>query len=393
VAAKQPLGPAAIVGIGHTDYTRGSGRSEWQLAVEAIGNALEDAEIDPAAVDGLVRSCADRVDEAMVLRAFPMRLSFYSHVSYGGLGMPGVLGHAAAAIGSGQARVVVCYRSLNGYSQTRFGRAERALGAAPTVTAKGDRAPFGAFAGPYGLLAPGQVMAMWLRRYQQQYRIGESDLLRALGRIAVDQRVYARRNPFAIMRDRPLTIEDYLAARMVYEPLRLYDFALESDGAAAIVVAAPDIARATPHPPVWVRSCVQGLTRFGETMNIYGEPRNGPVHREMALAVYDRAGLTPGDISAAMLYDATTVTVLLALETYGFFDEGQAWRGLLDYGLGPGSRLPANTSGGHLSEAYVHFMSMLIEGVRQCRGQSANQLDDVGNILCCSGSTAAIISA
>jgi acetyl-CoA acetyltransferase len=137
VTAARRLGPSAIVGVGHTTYSRGSGRSKWQLAVEAIGNAQRDAELNLHEVDGLVRSAADRVDEAMVLRAFPMRLNYYSKVGYGGLGMPAVLAHANAAIASGQANAVLCYRALNGYSETRFGRAERSLGASSTVTRDG----------------------------------------------------------------------------------------------------------------------------------------------------------------------------------------------------------------------------------------------------------------
>jgi acetyl-CoA acetyltransferase len=386
-------GPAAVVGIGHTDYSRGSGRSEWELANEAISRALADAEIDPARVDGLVRSAYENVDEAMVLRSFSAQLTFYSQINYGGMGLPAVLGHAAAAIHSGQASVVVCFRALNGYSQTRFGRAERSLGSSAETVARGDRAPSGAFAGPYGLLSPGQVMAMWLRRYQADYGVTDADMSVALGRVAVDQRAYANRNPDAIMRDRPLDLAGYLDARVVYEPLRLFDFALESDGAAALVVVSPDVARGCPHPPVWVRSAVQGMLRYAESISTYADLRNSSRYRAIARKVYERAGLEPSDISAAMLYDATTVTVLLALETYGFWAEGTAWRGLLDHGLGPGAPLPANTHGGHLSEAYVHFMNSLVEAVRLCRGTSYNQPGrDVCNVLCCSGPTAVILS-
>jgi acetyl-CoA acetyltransferase len=384
-------GPAAVVGIGATDFTRGSGREEWDLAIEAIHGALEDAGIDPRDVDGLIRSSYDSVDEAMVVRAFPMNLAYYGQVGYGGLGAPAVLGHAAAAISAGYARIVVCYRSLNGYSKTRYGRAERTLTDEANGIARGDRAPSGAFAGPYGLLSPGQVMAMWARRYQAMYGVSDGDMTAALGTVAVGQRHYASRNPKALMRNRPLDLDGYRNARQIYEPLRLNDFALESDGGVALVVAAPDIARASSKPPTWIAAAVQGLFRYAESISVYGPLRNSPRYLEMARRLYLRAGLGPNDVSVGMLYDATTVSVLLAVEAYGFAEVGKGWRWLADNGVGPDSPLPMNTSGGHLSEAYVHFFNMLAEGVRQCRGTAANQIADVSSVLCCSGPTAVLL--
>lgn len=383
---------AAVVGIGQTEFSRGSGRSEWELAGEAIAAALDDAGVEVSDVDGLVRSSYDSVDEAAVLRLFPMELGFYGEVGYGGLGAPAVLGHAAAAIAAKQARVVVCYRSLNGYSATRYGRAERSMGDAAAVVARGDRAPSGAFAGPYGVVAPAQIMALWLRRYQTDYGVGDEQLLSALGRIAVEQRAYANRNPAAVMNGKQLTAEDYRAARRIYEPLGLYDLALETDGAVAMVVVADDLVAGRPHPPAWISGSVQGLYRFAESISVYGPLRNSAQYRASAERLYRQAGCSPGEVSVASLYDATTVTVLLSLETWGFAEEGQAWRYLLDHGIGPDSPLPANTSGGHLSEAYVHYFSMMAEAVRQCQGRSTSQVGTVRNVLCCSGSSGVMLS-
>ncbi len=120
--------PALVVGVGESAYCRGTDRSEWELAVEAVGRALADAGLTASDVDGLVRYSYDDVDEAMLVRSLGLRIGYYSQAGYGGLGAPAVLGHACAAIASGLARVVVCYRSLNGWSRTRYGRAERTLG-------------------------------------------------------------------------------------------------------------------------------------------------------------------------------------------------------------------------------------------------------------------------
>jgi acetyl-CoA acetyltransferase len=382
---------AAIVGIGQTDYSRASGRSEWELANEAIAHALEDAGLGASDVDGLVHSTYDSVDEAMVLRSFPATLSFYSQVPYGGLGVPGMVAHALAAIASGQAKVVVAYRSLNGYSGTRYGRAERSLGSESEIVAKGDRAPSGAFAAPYGVLSPGHIMALWARRYQAVHQVSDDDLAETFSRIALQQRRYANANPCAVMRDRTLSPDEYFAGRMITEPLRIFDFALETDGAAAIVVTSRDVAQTLSPRPAYIAGAVQGLIRYAETLATYGELRNGPQYVAMAKQLYERAGLQPKDISTAMLYDATTMTVLLAYEAYGFAPVGHGADVLREQGIGLQSPLPVNTAGGHLSEAYVHFMNSIVEAVRQCRGTSANQVDDVRAVLCCSGPSAFIL--
>jgi acetyl-CoA acetyltransferase len=386
-------GSAAVVGIGQTEYTRGSGRDEWSLAVEAVSAALADCGLDPADVDGLVRYSYDATDEAMLVRSFGWHLRWYSQTGYGGLGAPAVLAHAAAAVASGAARIVVCYRSLNGYSGTRYGRAERSLGATSSdAQARGDRAPSGAFVGPYGLLSPGQVMALWARRYQWDAGISEDELVGALGRIAIDQRAYAMGNPAAVLRDRPLDAAAYLAGRMISTPLRLYDLALETDGAAAVVVAAPSVALAGIQPPVWIRASTAGLFPFAESISLYGQLRNGPTYQAIAEHLYADAHIAPADLAAAMIYDATTISVLLGLEAYGLSEPNQAWRSVTENGIGKDAAVPVNTNGGHLSEAYVHGMNHIVEAVRQCRGTSANQVDRSGPVLVSSGPSAAVLA-
>ena len=382
----------AVVGVGQTAYTRGSDRSEWSLAVEAVQRALTDCGLPPGDVDGLVRYSYDAVDEAMLVRSFGWQLRYYAQAGYGGLGAPAVLAQAAAAVASGQARVVVCYRSLNGYSATRYGRAERSLGSGGgDLVARGDRAPSGAFAGPYGLLSPGQVMAMWARRYQWEAGIGEDELVAALARVAIDQRHYAQRNPAAVMGDRPLDEPTYLAGRVIATPLRIFDCALETDGAAAVVVASADVARAVAGPAVHIASTSVGMFPYAESISLYGELRNGPTYRELADRLLADARVRPAELAAAMIYDATSISVLLGMEAYGLARPGTAWRAVLDHGLGSGAPVPVNTSGGHLSEAYVHGMNLVIEGVRQCRGTSTAQVARPGPVLVSSGPSAVVL--
>jgi acetyl-CoA acetyltransferase len=383
-----------VVGVGESEYARGTDRSEWELAVTAVSRALADAGLTAGDVDGLVRYSYDEVDEAMLVRSLGLRLRYYSQTGYGGLGAPAVLAHAYAAVASGLARVVICYRSLNGWSRTRYGRAERTLGQGgpADVIAAGDRAPSGAFAAPYGLLSPGQVMALWAREYQWRAGLTDVQLAAALGRVAIDQRRYAAGNPRAIMRDRPLDEGGYLAGRMISTPLRLFDLALESDGAAAVVVAAPSVAARLERPGVRVLAATAGLFPYAESISVYGELRNGPEYRRVGRELLRDAGVRPGDIAAAMIYDATTISVLLGLEAYGFYEPFTAWRGVTEHGIGPASPLPVNTSGGHLSEAYVHGMNLLAEAVRQCRGESASQVSRSGPVLVSSGPSAVVLA-
>jgi acetyl-CoA acetyltransferase len=385
---------ALVVGVGESGYSRGTDRSEWELAVTAVSRALDDAGLAAGDVDGLVRYSYDEVDEAMLVRSLGLRLGYYSQTGYGGLGAPAVLAHAYAAVAGGLARVVVCYRSLKGWSRTRYGRAERTLGEGgpADLVAPGDRAPSGAFAGPYGLLSPGQVMALWAREYQWRAGLSDAQLAAALGRVAVDQRRFAGGNPLAIMRERPLDQAGYLAGRMISTPLRLFDLALESDGAAAVVVAAPSVAAGLSRQGVRMLAATASLFSYAESISVYGELRNGPQYRQVGSRLLAAAGLGPADIAAAMIYDATTISVLLGLEAYGFCDPFTAWRAVTEHGIGPASPLPVNTSGGHLSEAYVHGMNLLTEAVRQCRGESANQVSRSGPVLVSSGPSAVVLA-
>jgi acetyl-CoA acetyltransferase len=304
-----------------------------------------------------------------------------------------MLSQASGMIAGGQARAIVCYRSLNGYSGTRYGRAERSLKSdTDEFVARGDRAPSGAFAGPFGLLAPGQIMAMWASRYAFDNELKIDDVRAALCQIAVQQRAYANKNPYAFQHDRTLSRDEYFAARMIAEPLCLYDFALETDGAAAIVVTSADLADHSASAPAWVRGAIGALFPYAETIALYGELRNGPQYRAVAQELFKRAGLSAAELSAAMLYDATTMTVLLALEAYGLCGLGEATKYLTEVGIGPESPVPVNTHGGHLSEGYVHGVTLALEAVRQLRGASHNQLPDMHNVLCASGPTGYILS-
>ncbi len=385
---------AAIVGIGQTDYSTNSGRTDWQLALQAVIPALRDAQVNPSEVDGIIRYSYDAVTPAMLVRSLGLRdLRFFADVPFGGTASAAVVAQAAAAIASGQASVVLVYRSLNERSGVRYGRAERniAVSGADTTVAVTDRSPAGAFSGPYGLLSPGQVMALWAHRYMYVNGLTEEEVTRTLGTVAVQQRQYANRNPDAMMRDRPLDQETYETGRMISTPLRLYDYCLESDGAAAAVLVSADRARGTRSDAAYVLSGGQSLTRHAEPVTVYLRDLLEHAPEQAISRLYEEARISPQDISVAQLYDATSIMVPMGLEMYGLAEKGCAWRHILDHGIGPDSPVPVNTHGGHLSEAYVHGMNHVVEAVRQIRGTSPNQVADADHVLFGSGGSSSVI--
>src|SRR6202041_3382992 len=157
----------------------------------------------------------------------------------------------------------------------RFGRADSrgpggaGPGADPNAHVLVPEEDNRSFAWPYGLMSPGQLFALWARRYAIVHALTDEDLTRALGAIAITQRRYANANPHAMMRDRTMDAEDYRNARMISEPLRLFDLCLENDGACAYVVTTADRARALRPDPVWVLSATQTVSPYREPMGIY----------------------------------------------------------------------------------------------------------------------------
>jgi acetyl-CoA acetyltransferase len=371
---------AAIAGIGQTAYAKALPPAAWELAVEAVLAACADAGVDVADVDGMCRFTApfETVSEAMLVRALGVReLSFFAQAPHGGEALGAVVAHAAAAVSAGLANVVVVYRALSQSRGGRFGRADRAgsgagESAADIVVPEQDNL---AFAWPYGLMSPGQLFALWARRYATVHGLTDEDLTRTLGTIAITQRQYANSNPAAMMRDRKLDWETYQNARMISEPLRLFDLCLENDGACAFVVTSAQRARALRDDPVYVLSATQTLSPYREPMGIY---TGGEMLELFPPAAADRlfgqAGVSRKDIDVAELYDATSYMTLRSLESYGFAADGAGWRYVLDHGTGPDSPLPVNTHGGHLSEAYLHGMNGILEAVRQLRGTACNQV-------------------
>lgn len=373
------LNAAAIVGIGATEFSKNSGRSEMRLAVEACEAAIADAGLTPSQIDGWVTYSADTNPEIEIAKNLGAgEMTFFSRIHHGGGAACGVIQQAVLAVNAGVADYVVCYRAFNERSGRRFGAGVQDR----PVQATAESAGFAWYA-PFGLLTPAQWVAMFARRYMHEYGATSEDF----GRVAVADRKHAATNPKAYFYGAPITLEDHQQSRWIVEPLHLLDCCQESDGAQAIVVTRPERARDLRHPPVIVRASAQGAGDHQEMMTSYyresitGLPEMGLCARQL----YNTTGLGPSDIQAAIIYDHFTPLVLPQLEEFGFCARGEAKEFIKDGNIELGGRLPINTHGGQLGEAYIHGMNGIAEGVRLVRGTSVNQVPDVEHVLVTAG--------
>ena len=374
---------AAIVGVGETEFSWDSGRSELQLACEAIVAACEDAGISPHDIDGVVRYEMDSNNETLLVQSLGIKnLRHWEAIAYGGGAGNATVVHAAGAIAAGYCNYVVCFRAANLRSGVRLGQArgsERIAG--------GQRA----FQAPWGALAPAHLFGMFARRYMHQY--GATS--RHFGWVAVTLRHHASRNPRALRRQ-PITIDDHQSSRLIAEPLRLLDFCQENDGAAAIIMTSPDRARHLRHGDTLtlVEAAAQGSGPMNE--GIVFRPDLGVAESaHTARDLWARAGLSARDMDAFMFYDHFTPFCLIGLEAYGFVPQGEA-KDFVEGGenLRFDGALPTNTHGGNHSEAYIHGLTHSQEAVRLIRGTSTSQPPgkEINRVLSCS-STAQLSAA
>jgi acetyl-CoA acetyltransferase len=368
---------AAIVGIGQTDFSKNSGRSDLQLACEAVRAAIADAGLEPSQIDGMTTFTMDLTDDIEIARSVGIGgLTFQSQIPHGGGAALGVLMQAAMAVATGAAKYVVCYRDLNGRSGQRY-----SSGVSGNLITS-DAIHWSWYI-PSGLMTPTSWVAMVTRRYMHETGTTSRDL----GQVAVSTRKHAVVNPDAIFYQRPLTLEEHQASRMIVDPLRLYDCCLETDGACACIVTTPERARDLAKPGALIRAVAQGAGPDQESMTSFYRPdiTELPELGIVARQLYEMSGLRPDDVDAAILYDAFTSIVLFQLEAYGFCKRGEAKDFVQNGNIEVGGRLPVNTHGGQLSEAYIHGMNGVNEGVRLIRGTSRNQPAKSDHVLVTAG--------
>ena len=368
---------AAIVGIGQTEFSKNSGRSELQLTAEAIKAALDDCGLKPSDVDGMTTFTLDTTDEIEAARAVGIGdLTFFNRIPHGGGAAIGVVQQAVMAVATGIADVVVCYRGLNGRSGQRY-----SAGVAEGV-ATSDLIHWSWYMS-YGLMTPASWVAMFTQRYMHEYGATADDL----AEVAIATREHAVTNPAAFFHQRPLSKEEYMEARWIAEPLRLYDCCQETDGACAAIVTSVERAKDLKQKPAIVRGAAQAAGADQESMTSFYRPSISylPEMDLVAKQVYAQSGLGPKDLDAAVIYDAFTSIVLWQIESFGLCGRGEAKDFIKGGTLRRGGRLPTNTHGGQLSEAYIHGMNGVNEGVRLIRGTSVNQPKKNDHVLVTAG--------
>ncbi|MFG1923371.1 thiolase [Cryptosporangium sp. NPDC048952] len=367
----------AIVGVGATDYYKrggSAGRSITELAGEAILAACADAGLSATDIDGFAfysgagAGYGDKMESVDFMETLGIpEIGFSATLTNGGGGSAGAIGLARAAILAGDASVVVTVMALQQQKQ-RLG----------TVVASKPPTPAGSFVQPSGLAGPGHLMSVLARRHMHQYGTTRE----AFAEIAISTRQNALNRPKAIQKA-PLTREEYFAGRMIAEPLCVYDFCLETEGAVAVLTTSIERARDLRQPPVPVVAVAHGGTReWGRGFSWFGMPDEvfaSSGHKPIADRLYRQAGVTPQDIDVALIYDHFTPMVLMQIEDYGFCAKGEGGAfvesGAIRYDpKPPAGHIPVNTHGGQLSEAYVIGMTHILEGVEQMRGAAINQV-------------------
>ena len=362
----------AIVGIGQTAFAKRLEPSETQLACEAIAAALDDAGIAASEVDALSSYTMETSDEVEIARNVGFGdITFFSQIGYGGGAGCATIGHLAMAIATGQATVGVAWRSR-----------KRGSGARPWQNVVQQLPVPAQWSRPWGLLRPADEVGMLTRRYMHEYGATRDHL----ANVALACRAAANRNPAAQMHERRMTRDDYMAARWISEPLCLFDNCLETDGALACVIVSADRAKDCRQPPVYLHTFAQGLPAQHQTMvNYFNEdPLSGPAWAA-AKPLWAHADFGPDDVKVAQIYDAFTSLIPLSLEGYGFCGRGEGAAFTENGTLEVDGRLPINTSGGGLSEAYVHGFNLINEGVRQMRGTSTSQVAGADTCLVTAG--------
>jgi len=378
---------AAIAGIGATEFSKESGRSELQLAAECSLAACEDAGVDPADIDGMITFTIDNSEEVSLARCLGVKeLAYSTRVPGGGSGSAATIFQAMALVNAGLCKNVLIWRAMNERSQYRFGQNQ--TGSTGIV---GTSSSTLLWTLPFGTVTPASWGALQGSAYMQRYGVTNLDL----GYLSVQQRAYAATNPKAWFYGKPITIEDHQNSKWVQEPvLRLLDCCQESDGGQALLVTSLERARDLKQPVVRITGAAQSIPRESEVItNFYHDDLSIlPEAWTTAKRLYQQTGMGPSDIQVAILYDAFTPFVFTQLEGFGFCGRGEAKDFIKAGEIAIDGRLPTNTHGGLLGEAYIHGMNSVAEGVRQVRGSAVNQVKNVTNVLLSSGMAGAILS-
>ena len=353
-------GKTAVVGIGFSKLTRNHETPLGRLTIDACRAAIADAGLEPGAIDGLAtypdqpfRGAGNRAGEDLVPAAFLIdhlelapEIRWYAQVSAGLI--PSAVIEAANALLAGACDYALVWRAMH--------RPAGTYGAWREPVATGDTQ----FTAPYGFTSPFQLHAVAYRRYLHRFGASREDM----AALVTNSRANAQLNDAAFFQGTPMSVDDYLAARMISEPICLFDCDIPVEGGAAIVLTTAERARDLPQRPAYLAGYGQHTARRPTYINYMLDDYmacGGSTARKLWAA----SGLGPEYVDVAELYDGFSPSTWYWLEAAGFCPEGEAHRFVQDGRVALGGELPVNTFGGSLSEGRLHGMGHIAEAARQ----------------------------
>ena len=363
---------AAITGIGQTEFSQGLNRSVMDMAAEAIFKAIDDAGLKPEDIDGMSRYHMQDEWENWIHATVGLgEITYYADQPHGGGSYAAVIISTAMGVATGLCNHVIAFRSRARGRKSVFGPGGD-QGGRPWEKVEARIPGTMQYFRPFGLMSPVQEMGAIAQRYMHDYGITEEHF----ANVAIAIRNHAVRNPNSVMGRRgPISMDEHHDSRMIADPIRLLDCCIETDGAVAVVVSRVEAARDLRQPLAVIHTMAQHTQPAHYHLTEWWRFNRDEMALELGRRLFERSDFKPDDIDAVMLYDHFTPMVLLALEDLGFCERGEGGafseNGALE---GPDGRLPVNTHGGQLSEAFIHGFNNVPEAVRQIRGTSTTQV-------------------
>jgi acetyl-CoA acetyltransferase len=352
-------GSCAIVGVGETDYVRGSPESPADLILQASAEAIADAGLRPADVDGILPASQYLTNEEIAANLGVPDVRYSVTVLMGGASPVASLQSAAMAIAAGVADTVLVAFGWDGYSAFRRDRRagpQRQQPQAPFIEVSRN------YYAPYGIRSAAQQYAFYLSRYVKLFGVEPTDA----ANVALACRRHAQLNSKALMRGREMTLDDYLASPYISEPLRKLDCCLETDCASAVVLTSTERARDLPHAPVVWLGGAEGHPYPADEITNRPDVLKLGLHTAAPTA-FAMAGVAPTDMDVLEVYDCFTYVVMMELEALGFAEPGGAKEFVAGGNIELGGRYPMNTHGGLLSQGHCWGLNHVVEATRQLR--------------------------